>query len=65
MLSKALADNQITDSEFQLIMTKFSQYNVLKEAVRTKLTWQSSQPDVDKVKKDVRSKMEADFRKIK
>ena len=30
--SKALADNRISDSEFQLIMTEFSQYNVLKEA---------------------------------
>ena len=29
MLSKALADNQITDSEFQLIMTEFSQYKIL------------------------------------
>ena len=36
--SKALADNQISDSEFQLIMAEFQQYNVLKEAVRAKLT---------------------------
>ena len=36
--SKALADNQISDSEFQLIMAEFSQYNVLKEAVRAKQT---------------------------
>ena len=36
--SKALSDNQISDSEFQLIMAEFSQYNVLKEAVRAKLT---------------------------
>ena len=49
--SKALADNQITDGEFQLIMAKFSQYNVLKEAVRAKL------------KTHVRSEMEAEFRK--
>ena len=28
LISKTLADNQITDSEFQLIMTEFSQYNV-------------------------------------
>ena len=33
LISKTLADNQITDSEFQLITTEFSQYNVLKEAV--------------------------------
>ena len=49
--SKALADNQISDSEFQLIMAEFSQYNVLKEAVRAKITWNSSQPDIEKIKK--------------
>ena len=61
--SKALADNKIADSEFQLIMTEFDQYNVLKEAVRVKLTRNSSQPDIEKIKKDVRSEIEAEFRK--
>ena len=40
LLSKALTDNQISDSEFQLLMAEFSQYNVLKDAVRAKLTRQ-------------------------
>ena len=40
LLSKALADNKITDSKFQLIMTEFSQYNMLKYAVRAKHTRQ-------------------------
>ena len=61
--SKALADNQITDREFDLIMAEFSQYNLLKEAVRAKLTRNSSQPDIEKIKKDVRSDIEAEFRK--
>ena len=61
--SKALVDNQISDSEFQLIMAEFSQYNVLKEAVRSKLTRNSSQPDIEKIKKNVRSEMEAEFQK--
>ena len=61
--SKALSDNKISDSEFQLIMTEFDQYNALKDAVRVKLTRNSSQPDVEKIKKDVRSEMEAEFRK--
>ena len=61
--SKALADNKISDSEFQLIMTEFQQYNVLKEAVRAKLTRKTSQPDIEKIKKDVRSEIEAEFRK--
>ena len=63
LLSKALTDNQISDSELQLIMTEFSQYNLLKDSVRAKLTRHSFQPDIEKIKKDVRSKMEADFRK--
>ena len=63
LLSKALTDNQISDTEFQLIMDEYSQYNVLKEAVRAKLTRQSSRPDVEKIRKEVRREMEADFRK--
>ena len=63
LLSKALTDNQISDSKFQLLMAEFSQYNVLKDAVRAKLTRQSSRPDVEKIKKDVRSEMEGEFRK--
>ena len=51
LLSKALTDNQISDSEFQLLMAEFSQYNVLKDVVRAKLTRQSSRPDVEKIKK--------------
>ena len=61
--SKALADNNISDSEFQLIMSEFEQYNVLKEAVRAKLTRNSSQPDIEKIKKDLRSEIEAEFSK--
>ena len=61
--SKTLADNKISDSEFQFIMAEFQQYDVLKEAVRAKLTRKTSQPDIDKIKKDVRSEMEAEFRK--
>jgi len=63
LLSKTLADNQITDGEFQLIMTEFSQHNVLKEAVRAKLTRQPSRPDVEKIRKDVRGEVEKEFRK--
>ena len=62
LLSKALADNQISDTEFQLIKAEFSQYNVLKEAVRSKITRNPS-PDIEKIKKNVRSEMEAEFRK--
>ena len=63
LYSKALVDNQITDREFQLIMDDFSQYNVIKEGIRARLTQKPSQPDIEKIKKDVRSEMEAEFRK--
>ena len=63
LLSKALSKNQISDGEFQMIMTEYSQYNVLKDAVRAKLTRQSSRPDVEKIKKDLRVDIEADYRK--
>ena len=63
LLSKALSDNQISDSEFQLIMAEFSQYNVLKEAVRSKITRNPSQPDIEKIKKDARNEVEAEFQK--
>ena len=63
LLSKALVDKQISDGEFQLLMAEFSQYNLLKDAVRAKLTRQPSRPDVEKIKKDVRTEMEAEFRK--
>ena len=63
LLSKAMADNIITDNEFQLIMDEFSQYNVLKDSVRAKLTRHSSRPDVEKIRKEERSKVETEFRK--
>jgi len=63
LLSKTLADNHITDGEFQLIMAEFSQYNILKEAVWAKLTHQPSQPDVEKIRKDIHSEVEEEFRK--
>ena len=58
LVSKALADNHISDIEFQLIMNEYHQYNVLKDAVRAKLTRQSSRPDVEKIKKDVRDEVD-------
>ena len=61
LLSKALVDKQVSDTEFQLIMTKYSQYNVLKEAVRAKLTSQPCRPDVEKIQKDICSEVEADL----
>ena len=62
LYSKALSDNQISDGEFQSIMAEFSQYNTLKEAVRSKMA-QNSSPDIEKIKKNVRNEIEAEFQK--
>ena len=56
LLSKAMTNNKITDNEFQ-------QYNVLKQAVQAKITRQSSKLDVEKIRKEERSKVETEFRK--
>ena len=42
---------------------EYSQYDVLKETVRARLTRQSSRPDAEKIKKDVRGEVEEEFRK--
>jgi len=63
LLSKALTDNGVSDDEFQNIMAEFTQYNVLKAAVRAKLTRKPSQPNIDKIKKDIRSEVEREFYK--
>ena len=58
-----LADNKISEAEFQLIMTEFLQYNELKEALRAKLTRQPSRPNVEKIKKDIQSQVQKEFQK--
>ena len=63
LYSKALVDGQITDREFQLIMDESSQYKVIKEGIRAKLTQKPSHPDIEKIKKDVRREVEAEYRK--
>jgi len=63
LLSKALADNQVSDGEFQQILDEFSQYNVLKGAVRAKLTRKPSHPNIDKIKKEIQSEFEQKYRK--
>jgi len=61
LLSKALNNNNVSDDEFQNIMAEFSQYNVLKATVRAKLTRKPSRPNIDKIKKDIRSEVEREF----
>ena len=63
LLSKALTDNRVSDDEFQLIMGEHSQYNLLKGAVRAKLTRKPSIPNLDKIKNKIREEVELENRK--
>jgi len=63
LLSKALVDNRVSDSEFQQIMAENSQYNVLKGAVRAKLTRKPSRQNIDKIRKEIRGEVEQEYRK--
>ena len=63
LLSKAMRDNRVSDDEFQLIMDEHSQYNVLKGAVRAKLTRKPSSPNLDKIKKKIKEEVELENRK--
>ena len=63
LLSKAMRDNRLSDDEFQLIMDEHSQYNVLKDAVRAKLTRKPSSPNLEKIKKKIRGEVEEENRK--
>lgn len=68
LVSKAINDKVLSDSEFQIILTELEQYNSLKEKVRAKLTKKPSlskltQVDVEKIKREARAQAEADFQK--
>jgi len=63
LLSKALTNNIVSDDEFQNLMAEFSQYNMLKGAVRSKLTRKPSSPNIEKIKKKIREEVELENRK--
>jgi len=44
-------------------MAEFSQYNVLKAAVRAKLTRKPSHPNIDKIRKDVCAEIKEEYQK--
>ena len=58
----------VSDAEFQIIVSELEQDNALKEKLRAKHTRHSSRKnmaDVEKIKNDVRSEVEAEFPKKK
>ena len=47
LVSKAIIDKHVSDTEFQIICAELEQYNVLKERVRATLTRKPSKQHVD------------------
>ena len=66
LVSQAIKDNNVSDAEFQVILSEFSQYNEMKEKVRAKLTRIKSVdklPDIEKIKREAREEAELAFQK--
>ena len=66
LVSQAFTDGKISDVEFQIILSEFSQYNEMKEKVRAKLTRNQSVgklADVEKIKRQAYAEAEAAFQK--
>ena len=49
LVSKAMNDGHVSDAEFQIISAELSQYHILKERARAKLTRKPSKQHVDSV----------------
>ena len=56
MVSKALTDKNISDSEFSIILREIQKYHKLKGAIRSAKNKQSDQPqpDIEEIKKQIR-----------
>ena len=69
MVSKALADKKISDSEFTIILREVQKYHELKAAIRdgVKKTenkeTQTQTPDLDKLKGELRKEIKQEFKK--
>ena len=71
MVSKALTDKRISDSEFLIILREVKKYHELKAAIRddekqTKTANKETQtqpPDIDKLKGELRKEIKQEFQK--
>ncbi|KAJ7315458.1 hypothetical protein OS493_038597 [Desmophyllum pertusum] len=67
LVSKALADGQISDSEFSIIIREVEKYSDLKAAIRSgsssKKISQPQQPDLDKIRKEIRNEERQNLQK--
>ena len=70
LVSKALADKQISDVEFTIITREVERYHTLKAAIRSGVTkttndvaTQTQAPDLEKLKEEVRKEVAQEFQK--
>ena len=66
LVSQAITDGKISDAEFQIILSEYSQYNEMKEKNPGKLTRIQSVGkllDIEKVKWEARAEAEVEFQK--
>ena len=70
LVSKALADKQISDVEFHIITREVEKYHVLKAAIRSgvkavtqKAATQTQGPDIEKLKEELRKEVKKEFQK--
>ena len=70
LISKALADKQISDVEFTIITREVERYHELKAAIRAGVTkatndvaTQTQAPDLEKLKRELRKEVQLEFQK--
>ena len=70
LVSKALADKQISHAEFRIISREVERYHELKAAIRAGVTkatndvaTQTQAPDLEKLKKELRKEVQLEFQK--
>ena len=70
LVSKALADKQISDVEFHIITREVEKYHELKTAIRSgvktvsqEAATQKQRPDIEKLKEELRKEVKKEFQK--
>ena len=70
LVSKALADKQISDVEFHIITREVEKYHELKAAIRSgvkavtqEAATQTQGPDIEKLKEELRKEVKKEFQK--
>ena len=70
LVSKALADKQISDVEFHIITREVEKYHELKAAIRSgvkavtkEAATQTQEPDIEKLKEELRKEVKKEFQK--